>query len=467
VIAGHSRSESLSDLDAWVFKVDNSGELVWEMRYGGEKNDLLHSIIQSHDNGYIVSGHTRSQGKGGYDYWIFSIDKDGKKNWEKVYGSSKDDFSSEIVKTDDGYAVAGNMSQKDKLFDFWMLKLDKSGNTQWNKYYGGYDVSNSLTQTPDGGFLIAGNTKNGDGYSDMWVLKLNGEGNIMWSNILGQDEEFDYANKLITTEDGGYVVAGFSPQTKAVGKKEKKISNDFWIVNINQLGQVLWEKTFGGTEDDRINSIVNTSNGSYVAAGYTESDGAGKLDVWVVKFTGYLFDLGDCLDGKKDTLNSLSTAQKEDESLKSYLKRIKKYEKLKSDRIDDCQEAYEIESAQKIAGSYQSIYTLIRDLSYYNADQGAYKVLLDDWYRLPMPVEEAKTFKNRYKDADVKGYKRLSPNLRDYEYINLYTKHPESGARYGLGMWVKDKSLKDFKANGDSIEYEVKFTDVDAGSLVG
>jgi hypothetical protein len=138
------------------------------------------------------------------------------------------------------------------------------------------DEGHSLIQTSDGGYAIAGYTKSfGAGEADVYVVKLDAKGNLQWTKTIGGKAE-DEGHSLIQTSDGGYAIAG---HTKSFGAGEA----DVYVVKLDANGNLQWTKTIGGKGWDEGHSLIQTSDGGYAIAGYTESFGAGWKDVYVVK----------------------------------------------------------------------------------------------------------------------------------------------------------------------------------------
>ena len=138
------------------------------------------------------------------------------------------------------------------------------------------ETANAMAPTSDGGYVVAGWTESfGAGQDDVWVLKLDSLGNVQWQKTYGGPEE-DWAYAIAPTSDGGYVVAGV---TGSFGAGE----GDVWVLKLDGLGNVQWQKTYGGTGGDWAYAIAPTSDGGYVVAGVTGSFGAGSQDVWILK----------------------------------------------------------------------------------------------------------------------------------------------------------------------------------------
>ncbi len=163
-------------------------------------------------------------------------------------------------------------------FDFWLVKVDSSGNHEWNQTYGEayFDHALSVVETSDGGYALAGvSESSGAGYSDFWLVKVDSSGNHLWNQTYG-GALWEEAECVVETSDGGYALAGF---TESFGAGFA----DFWLVKTDAAGNMLWNKTCGGTENDFAFSVVETSDGGYALAGSTDSFGAGSNDFWLVK----------------------------------------------------------------------------------------------------------------------------------------------------------------------------------------
>jgi uncharacterized delta-60 repeat protein len=281
VVAGETDSFALAD-DFWVLKLDSSGDVTWQKTYGdgGFHYDRAHSVQQTSDGGYIVAGETSSFGAGSFDFWVLKLDPSGDVAWQKTYGGSGDDRAHSVQQTSDGgYIVAGEtFSFGAGDCDFWVLKLDSSGDVTWQKTYGGsyYDYTYSVQQTSDGGYVVTGDTHSfGAGEWDFWVLKLDSSGDVAWQKTYGGSDD-DRAHSVQPTSDGGYVVVGRTESFGAGG-------SDCWLLKLDSGGGVTWQKTYGGTNGDFAFSVQQTSDGGYVVAGGTSSFGAGGSDFWLLK----------------------------------------------------------------------------------------------------------------------------------------------------------------------------------------
>ena len=138
--------------------------------------------------------------------------------------------------------------------------------TQWAKTYGTYgaglnELATSIQQTSDGGYIAAGYTKSfGAGNEDVWIMKLNADATIIWEKTYGGPNN-ERANSIQQTSDGGYIVGGWI-HPFGVGHI------DMWVLKLDSDGNVIWQKRYGGTGDDRAMSIQQTNDGGYIVGGF-------------------------------------------------------------------------------------------------------------------------------------------------------------------------------------------------------
>jgi len=280
VVTGDTQTYGAGSNDFWVIKCDSAGGIQWQKTYGGSADDGGQCIQQTSDGGYVVAGHTYSYGTGGCDMWVLKLDSAGTISWQKTYGGSSTDYCTSIRQTTDGgYIAAGyTASYGSGMTDLWILKLGSLGNTMWQKAYGGnnLDIANNINQTTDGGYIVTGYTKSyGAGNDDFWVIKLDSVGTIIWQKTYGGSYT-DRGKSVQQTSDGGYVVAGY---TSSYGAG----SYDLWILKLDVSGKISWQKTYGGSSHDYCSSIQQTTDGGYIVIGDTHSYGAGEHDLWLLK----------------------------------------------------------------------------------------------------------------------------------------------------------------------------------------
>ncbi len=280
IVAGFTGSFGAGDYDIFLIKTDANGNLVWTKTYGGTDYDWARSVQQTSDGGYIVAGHTRSFGAGWDDLFLIKTDANGNILWAKTYWGT-DTFEGwhaySVQQTfDGGYIVAGKVIFFDASHIF-LVKADANGNLQWAKIYGVYwDEARFVRQTSDGGYILAGYTyPSSAGGLDIILIKTDANGNILWAKTYGGGN-YDLASSVQQTSDGGYIIASTTNSFGAGG-------DDILLIKTDANGNIIWAKTYGGTNSDGATSVQQTSDGGYIVAGRTQSFGAGGYDLLLIK----------------------------------------------------------------------------------------------------------------------------------------------------------------------------------------
>jgi hypothetical protein len=277
VITGMTASYSAGKFDLWLIKIDGSGNELWNHSYGGSSYEQGFSINETSDGGFIITGYTSSFGAGLGDIWLIKTNNMGIEQWNKTLGLSGYEEGHSVIQTSDGgYFITGyTRSFSTGYEEAWLVKTDNFGNEQWNKTFNGAS-GNSIISTNDNNFIIVGETfSTGPGLYDMWVVKIDEYGNVIWERSYGGSDK-DRGNSIIQTADGGYIVVGF---TKSYGTGKL----DLWLVKINWNGNEEWNKTFGGIEDDWGTSVLHEIDHGFLIIGVTNSYGKGNHDMWLIK----------------------------------------------------------------------------------------------------------------------------------------------------------------------------------------
>jgi parallel beta-helix repeat protein len=288
IVAGYI--ESGTDRDFWLAKTDSNGIKQWEKTFGGTDDDRAYSVQQTSDGGYIVAGYTESYAEytNDRDFWLVKTDSNGNLEWTRIFsrGSGNEEARSVQQTSDGGYIIAGQYGytaascgiiQNLPATDFWLVKTDSNGNMQWEKDFGSvcsWDRANSVQQTSDGGYILGGYAESLFDINDAWLVKTDSNGNMQWERDFNSTSN-TYANSVQQTSDGGYILAGYT--TLITGE-------DLWVVKTDSNGNIEWGKIHSGTGNDYANSVQQTSDGGYIVAGWTNSSGAGGNDYWLVKF---------------------------------------------------------------------------------------------------------------------------------------------------------------------------------------
>jgi hypothetical protein len=203
-------------------------------------------------------------------------------DWNRTFGGNYGDGAWCLQETDDGgFILAGNTASRGEGSDLLLLRTDGNGSIVWSRTWGGSgeDAGYFAKQTSDGGFIVTGSTGSfGMGAELLWLLKTDGNGSLLWDRTFGGfvSSSGDGGWSVDETGDGGYIVAGY---TQSLGSGRK----DLWMLRTDGNGSRLWEKTFGGQGDDVGMSVLESRDGGFIVAGRTGSFGRGGDDMWLLK----------------------------------------------------------------------------------------------------------------------------------------------------------------------------------------
>ncbi|KZS39607.1 hypothetical protein AWE51_08120 [Aquimarina aggregata] len=322
VLAGYTQSadgditdKTATDSDYWILKLSKAGDIVWSKTYGGSGEDRAEKIITTLDGGYAIVGYSRSsdqdvtENAGLQDYWIVKLNASGDVQWQKSFGFAGIDRAFSVVQTNDGgYFMTGfldvtasegdgnddkSANTKHGVGEFWGIKLDASGEKEWRRFFGGSnnDRSYDTLQTEDNGFLMIGSSEsidfditNSKGSYDFWVVKINSEGTKLWQKSFG-GTEIDVAYAMAATGNGTYVIVGDS-RSENGDISEAKGNADLWMIQIDGNGNLLWQKSLGGTAFDTGRGIQKMRNDGFIITGNSRSndvnlsENKGESDIW-------------------------------------------------------------------------------------------------------------------------------------------------------------------------------------------
>ncbi|HQQ97109.1 MAG TPA: hypothetical protein PLX35_07590 [Cyclobacteriaceae bacterium] len=320
IAAGTTRSvdgnltSSHGGTDAWLARIDAGGVLVWNKPYGGLGQDEFTALVPITDGGVLAVGSTTSNdgdvtaNHGLRDIWVVRLNGSGDIQWQKTLGGSGDEFANAALILSDGsfiiagYTVSndGDVSGNHGAEDIWVIKLDGTGKLLWQKTFGGTfrDVANDIALALDGGFAVAGETSSSDGdvggsrtSKDYLIIRMDANGNKVWSKALGSSTE-DVATAVTTASDGTITVAGYASSNDGDVAGSTLTLDNIWVVKVDGVGTMIWQKTFGGSGLDRPTDIITAADGSYLVLGQTTSNDGnvkgnhGQLDAWLIDITG-------------------------------------------------------------------------------------------------------------------------------------------------------------------------------------
>ncbi len=290
------------DYNLWIAKIDSLGSIIWERTLGNTIGILGGDQYgePTADGGVIATAQIDSQGGdittwyGWYDGWVIKLDSLGNTEWDFTIGSSTyTEYINCIIQTsDNGYlaglygtpqgAGTGNVdctTQTTYIPDAIVFKMDSISKPEWHKCYGGSgsDGVTRLLEVEDG-YIISGwgGSNDGDligsgwhGGQDVWLVKIDYSGNIIWQKCYGGSND-ESPGKIFQTSDGGFMVFAntHSFDSDVVGNPSNSSVNlSIWIFKIDSLGNLLWQQCIGGHADERVYGVVQESDYKYTVAG--------------------------------------------------------------------------------------------------------------------------------------------------------------------------------------------------------
>lgn len=298
-------------------RLDRSGRPLWERTLGGSGPEIATTLVATADGGFLAGGHTQSsdgdvsEAKCAWDWWLVKVDRRGEIEWDTTLGGSSNEYLIQVVAARDGGYLAvgrtesddGDVTGQNGTYDYWLAKIDAEGSLEWERTYGGWDWEwgNSVAATRDGGCVLGGYTYTFSDYGegdvtsnhgefDYWVVKVDEEGEVEWERSLG-GTHYELGYGIVQTRDGGYAMVGGSPSTD--GQVTGNHGDwDLWVVRLEADGDLRWERSLGGTSYDAGYALAETPDGGLLLLGESYStDGDvrgnhGDEDLWLVKLGG-------------------------------------------------------------------------------------------------------------------------------------------------------------------------------------
>ena len=306
-------------------KLNASGDIIWEKSFGFSGNDRSFAGIETADGGYFLSGFldvSASDGEGNDngkinlqskfifpkhgvgEFWGIKLNANGETQWRRYFGGTNNDRAYDVIEAHDGNIIMAGSSESDDFditnprgsYDFWAVKLNLDGDLVWQKNFGGssIDIGYSTEKTSDGHYIFVGDTRSSDadvssfiGNTDYWIVKFDENGQMIWEKTYG-GTDFDSARHGIELKNGDLLICGSSKSSDGQ-INEYYGQNDVWITHSDMNGEIKSGLSIGGTGLDFAQKTVQLSGCRVVLVGSSESEdemipeNKGGKDVLVVK----------------------------------------------------------------------------------------------------------------------------------------------------------------------------------------
>ncbi len=281
VIIGTSDKIGNDRRSVYMMKIDKAGTLLWERAYYANTYDYYdgNDLLQRPDGGFIIAATEKhpklfNEQVEGY---VVSTDAEGRATGQRRYGGDEEDYLEKIIAADGGYLLAGaTESFGHGERDAYVIKIDSAGNRIWSRAFGGTDddVAHDIIETDDGYIMVGTTDSFRRRYNDVYVVKMNKNGNRIWHKAYGGNK--DEEGFAIVADEGGYVIAG-KAESYSGG-----LRSDLYLFKIDANGKLLWERIYGGEEDDAGYDLAVTNDG-YIVVGETADNRTRKTDLFIVK----------------------------------------------------------------------------------------------------------------------------------------------------------------------------------------
>lgn len=320
--SGNLTVEVPGDRGVVITKYTNNLDIDWQKSYGGDGNEFLYDLIDAGDGLLMLvssnsqpSGNKTSPNFGGSDAWVVKLDYDGEIVWQETYGGSLSELSVLAILLNNNEILLGITSASDisgnkttnsiGTNDFWVVKINSTGDILWQESYGGESGETifSITQNNDQNIILVGSSssdssgnksENNYGLQDIWVLCIDTNGSILWDKTLGS-EGFEVTGQVVANEGKLFILINGSTDTSESGNRTaiKKGLTDIWMVELDNNGVVIDQKSFGGDGQENGGKYSILPDGRFLVSATSDSDisydktenSRGNNDYWPLLFS--------------------------------------------------------------------------------------------------------------------------------------------------------------------------------------
>ncbi|MDH3892805.1 MAG: hypothetical protein OEV49_17215 [candidate division Zixibacteria bacterium] len=273
ILTGNSGNSNQADQDVYVVKISAVGDLVWERRFGEPGWSCGYSVVPVSGGGYLVAGALFDSSQH-YRASLIRLNESGDSLWSRRHSAGDLSTSARsMAKTPDGGYILTGWQEPHQI---WLLKTDSLGHGLWSRTYEGGHIGSSVIPTADGGYIVTGTSDYP--WDDLYVLKTDSLGEPIWSREFGENAPADFGRSVLQADDGNYVIAGMLDQYFEGGE-------NVCLIKLDSMGNDVWIRTYGGSDQDRGTSVAKTGDGGYIITGIKDdvTDSATGWDVYLIK----------------------------------------------------------------------------------------------------------------------------------------------------------------------------------------
>jgi hypothetical protein len=272
--------------DIYLIKINWEGLVLWDKTIGEELDDRIYAVKPTKDEGFILCGQTDSFTNQKEDAFLLKMDISGNVEWQKVFGKQGTDLAKDCIQTEDnGFAFIGSSINNQGLLQIFMTKTDAQGNQIWQKSFGSKNnfVGNSIVETPDKGFVLLAETDSFSLFEGIYLMKIDTFGQVLWEKYYeGSESTIGYS--IEKTNSGYYMIAG-ATNLSIDDFLDFSGNADAYFLFVDSYGNKVWDKILKGEKHDSLLKVIRTTDLGFMACGRSSSNEDGILAVYLVKLT--------------------------------------------------------------------------------------------------------------------------------------------------------------------------------------
>lgn len=286
LVFGNTITTKSNKSDIYIIKINFEGLVLWDKTIGEDLDDRIYAVKPTKDEGFVLCGQTESLNNQKEDAFLIKMDVSGNLEWKKIYNKEGIDLAKDCVQTiDGGFAFIGSTINNQGVLQILMTKTDSIGNLIWQKMFGNKSnfVGNSLVETPDKGFVLLAETDSFSSYEGIYLLKIDTFGQILWEKYYeGSKSTVGYS--IEKTNSGYYMIAG-ATNLSIEDFLDFSGNADAYFLFVDSYGNKVWDKIIKGKNHDSLLKVIRTTDLGFIACGRSSSNEKEVLAVYIVKLT--------------------------------------------------------------------------------------------------------------------------------------------------------------------------------------
>jgi hypothetical protein len=286
LLFGNTLSGKDQKSNIYVVKINWDGLVLWDKQIGEELDDRIYAVKPTKDQGFILCGQTESSSNQEEDAFLIKMDVSGNIEWQKIYEKQGIDLAKDCIPLEDnGFAFIGSSVNSKGIVQVLVTKTDSTGNHLWQKTFGekGNFIGNSIVETPDKGFVLLAETDTFSSFEGIYLMKIDTFGQVLWEKYYeGSQSTIGYS--IEKTNSGYYMIAG-ATNLSIDDLLTYSGTADAYFLFVDSYGNKVWDKILRGDKHDLLSKVIRTTDLGFMACGRTSSNDEEILTVYLVKLT--------------------------------------------------------------------------------------------------------------------------------------------------------------------------------------